>query len=102
MRQLHTLAPAKINVYLRIIGRRPDGYHLLDSLMVPVSLYDEITVEAEGGRPEIVVTCHDPTVPGGKPNLAYKAAELLCREAGAQSGASIDLRSRIRAGAGLG
>ena len=99
---MQALAPAKVNLYLRIVGRRPDGYHLLDSLMVPVSLYDEITVEAEGGRPEIVVTCDDPTVPGGETNLAYKAAALLCREAGVQAGVSINLRKCIPAGAGLG
>ena len=99
---MQVLAPAKVNLYLRIVGRRPDGYHLLDSLMVPVSLYDEITVEAESGRPEIVMTCDDPTVPGGKTNLAYKAAALLCREAGVQAGVSINLRKCIPAGAGLG
>ena len=50
MRTMQSLAPAKINVYLRIVGRRPDGYHLLDSLMVPISLYDEIHIAVALGE----------------------------------------------------
>jgi 4-diphosphocytidyl-2-C-methyl-D-erythritol kinase len=109
MRTIQSFAPAKINLYLRIVGRRPDGYHLLDSLMVPISLYDDIhiTVACEGqgvASPETVlrVHCDDPTVPGGGTNLAYKAAALVCQEAGLQARISIHLRKRIPAGAGLG
>lgn len=99
---MHVLAPAKVNLYLRIVGQRPDGYHLLDSLIVPVSLYDEITLEAEPGPPEITVTCDDPTIPADETNLVYKAAALFCREGGVQARVAIDLRKRIPAGAGLG
>ncbi|MBI3327482.1 MAG: 4-(cytidine 5'-diphospho)-2-C-methyl-D-erythritol kinase [Nitrospinae bacterium] len=99
---MHVLAPAKVNLYLRIVGRRPDGYHLLDSLVVPVSLYDEMTIEAGRGQPEIVITCDDPTVPADETNLACKAAALLCKEANVQARVAIDLRKRIPAGAGLG
>jgi 4-diphosphocytidyl-2-C-methyl-D-erythritol kinase len=99
---MRVLAPAKINLYLRITGRRPDGYHLLDSLMIPVSLYDEIEVEVGSGQPEIIVTCDDPAIPGNETNLAYKAAALLCREAGVSTRVSLHLRKRIPAGAGLG
>jgi 4-diphosphocytidyl-2-C-methyl-D-erythritol kinase len=121
---MRILAPAKINLYLRIVGRRADGYHLLDSLMVPVSLYDEILIETErvteteiesgeqrtesGERragsegAKINVICDDPTVPGDETNLAYKAAALLCKEAGVQAKITIDLRKHIPSGAGLG
>jgi 4-diphosphocytidyl-2-C-methyl-D-erythritol kinase len=99
---MRVLAPAKINVYLRIVGQRPDGYHLLDSLMIPISLYDEITVEVRSGACEITVTCDDPTVPADQTNLAYQAATLLCRETGTQAGIAIALHKRIPAGAGLG
>jgi 4-diphosphocytidyl-2-C-methyl-D-erythritol kinase len=99
---MRVLAPAKINVYLRIVGRRADGYHLLDSLMVPVSLYDEMTIHTEPGAFEVVVTCDDPTIPCDKTNLVYKAAALLCKETGVQARVSIDLHKRIPAGAGLG
>jgi 4-diphosphocytidyl-2-C-methyl-D-erythritol kinase len=106
---MHSLAPAKINLYLRIIGRRPDGYHLLDSVMVPISLYDDIHITVAPGeqgvaRPgaALVVHCDDPTVPDGETNLAYKAAALVCQEARLQARICIHLRKRIPAGAGLG
>lgn len=106
---MRILAPAKINVFLRITGRRPDGYHLLDSLMVPISLYDEIELEAwnvERGTwndtEAILITCDDPTLPTDETNLAYKAAALLCKEADVQAHIAITLRKRIPAGAGLG
>ncbi len=102
MNRIKALAPAKVNLHLRIVGRRPDGYHLLDSLMVPVTLCDELAIEASRSQPEIAVTCDDPTLPGDKTNLAYKAAALLCRETGTQAKISIALRKRISAGAGLG
>jgi len=109
MRTMQSQAPAKINVYLRIVGRRPDGYHLLDSLMVPISLYDDIHITVAHGEqrdapPEaaLVVRCDDPTVPDGETNLAYKAAALVCQEAGLQVRIGIHLRKRIPAGAGLG
>jgi 4-diphosphocytidyl-2-C-methyl-D-erythritol kinase len=109
MRTMQSLAPAKINLYLRIVGRRPDGYHLLDSMMVPISLYDDIHItvargERHGASPgaALVVRCDDPTVPDGETNLAYKAAALVCQEAGLQVQIDIHLRKRIPAGAGLG
>lgn len=99
---MRVLAPAKLNVFLRIVGRRADGYHLLDSLMVPVSLYDDVRVEVEAGGSEIVVTCTDPTLPCDEANLAYRAAALLCTETGVRASVMIDLRKHIPAGAGLG
>ncbi|MGE0679437.1 MAG: 4-(cytidine 5'-diphospho)-2-C-methyl-D-erythritol kinase [Candidatus Binatia bacterium] len=109
MPTLHALAPAKINVFLRIVGRRSDGYHFLDSLMIPISLYDEVQVtvetakqKTEGGASRLVLTCDDPTVPNDTTNLAYKAAALLLEEAAMQVTASVHLKKKIPAGAGLG
>jgi 4-diphosphocytidyl-2-C-methyl-D-erythritol kinase len=109
MRTMHSLAPAKINLYLRIVGRRPDGYHLLDSMMVPISLYDDIHMTVAPGEQGVVspgaalvVRCDDPTVPDGEMNLAYKAAALVCQEAGLQARICMHLHKRIPAGAGLG
>ncbi|NOT54404.1 MAG: 4-(cytidine 5'-diphospho)-2-C-methyl-D-erythritol kinase [Deltaproteobacteria bacterium] len=104
---MRVLAPAKVNLHLRITGCRADGYHLLDSVMVPVSLCDEleITMEnlAERARePRIRVTCDDPALPTDDTNLAYKAAALFCQEAGVEAEISIALRKRIPFGAGLG
>lgn len=108
---MRILAPAKINALLRITGRRADGYHLLDSLMVPISLCDEIQIETEietetetekGTGFHIRLTCDDPALPTDDTNLAYKAAALLCKEAGIRDHITIDLHKRIPAGAGLG
>jgi 4-diphosphocytidyl-2-C-methyl-D-erythritol kinase len=102
MRQLHTLAPAKINVSLRIVGRRSDGYHLLNSLMIPVSLYDEIQVQIDEGSNGIALTCSDPAIPADETNVAYKAAALLCREYAVTPTIRLSVHKRIPVGAGLG
>jgi 4-diphosphocytidyl-2-C-methyl-D-erythritol kinase len=77
--------------------------------MVPISLYDDIHMTVAPGEQGVaspgaalVVRCDDPTVPDGETNLAYKAAALVCQEAGLQARICIHLRKRIPAGAGLG
>jgi 4-diphosphocytidyl-2C-methyl-D-erythritol 2-phosphate synthase len=74
--QLLLRAPAKVNLYLKVIGRRADGYHLLDTLMQKVGLYDEIEVQAcaEG----IHLHCVNGTLPENRDNIVYRAAELFC------------------------
>ncbi|MSQ47261.1 MAG: 4-(cytidine 5'-diphospho)-2-C-methyl-D-erythritol kinase [Deltaproteobacteria bacterium] len=104
---MRMLAPAKVNLYLRITGRRADGYHLLDSVMVPVSLCDEIEVTTENHieraiESRIRISCDDPALPTDETNLAYKAAALFCQEAGIVTEIAIILRKRIPFGAGLG
>lgn len=96
-------APAKVNLFLRIVGRRADGYHLLDSVMAPVGLYDEVEVTAEAAkRSHIRVTCDDSTIPADRSNLAHRAAALICRTAGLRARVAISLHKQIPAGAGLG
>jgi 4-diphosphocytidyl-2-C-methyl-D-erythritol kinase len=101
-------APAKINVSLHVVGVRRDGYHLVDTIMLPVSLYDDLTIHKNRGgtgrrkQNRLTVTCDDPSVPGGKKNLAYKAAELLLSEAEIDASVDIRIRKRIPVGAGLG
>ena len=58
------LAPAKLNISLQVFGKRPDGYHHIRSVMVPVSLYDEVTVRLAGSG--ITVRCDSAAVPGGE------------------------------------
>lgn len=90
-------APAKVNLHLRVLGRREDGFHDLDTLMVPLSLADEVTIEkTEGGRIEL--TCDDPAVPTGDENLVVKAARLFDESLSVR----IHLGKRIPMGAGLG
>ena len=67
MRTMQSLAPAKINVYLRIVGRRPDGYHLLDSLMVPISLYDDVHIA-------VASSAQRATSPRAAPGFAARCA----------------------------
>ena len=99
-------APAKINFGLRVVGRRKDGYHLLDTIILPVSLYDDIQIQKlaprEVSRPQIEVTCSDPTVPGGDGNLAYRAAQLLMDRTRTTARVRIHIEKRIPVGAGLG
>ena len=102
---MHILAPAKINLFLRIVGRRADGYHLIDSFMVPVSLYDEIEITADrvrGDRPCIRLSCNVPTLPTDESNLAYRAALAFCEEAKVAANIQITLDKRIPSQAGLG
>ena len=94
------LAPAKINLRLEIIGRRPDGYHLLQSVMVPISLYDELTFSpAEAG---VHFTCSDPGLPTGDDNLVVRAAKAILNAASCSRGVKIHLVKNIPSAAGLG
>jgi 4-diphosphocytidyl-2-C-methyl-D-erythritol kinase len=102
-------APAKINLRLRVVGKRTDGYHLLDTIMLPVSLYDEITIK-KGKKigkksaltDRLTVTCDDPLVPQGRKNLVYKAASLVLNERAGTESIRIHIHKRIPIGAGLG
>jgi 4-diphosphocytidyl-2-C-methyl-D-erythritol kinase len=95
-------APAKVNLSLRVVGKRRDGYHLIDTIMAPVSLYDEITIARGKPGAKLTVTCDDPAIPSGKNNLAYKAAALILGNEAARRPVSIHIKKRIPAGAGLG
>ncbi|HEY6097605.1 MAG TPA: 4-(cytidine 5'-diphospho)-2-C-methyl-D-erythritol kinase, partial [Candidatus Deferrimicrobium sp.] len=94
------LAPAKLNLSLQVFGKRPDGYHHIRSVMVPVSLYDEVTVEeAPAG---IHVECDAPGVPTDAANSCHKAAALFLAWAGTPAGVRIRIRKAIPAESGLG
>ena len=94
-------APAKVNLQLRVLGRRADGFHDIETLVVPISLADEITVENSLER-TIRLSCDDPGVPEGRNNLAVAAAHEYSRHTGLQFGAHIEIRKCIPVGAGLG
>lgn len=97
---VEVLAPAKLNLFLEILGRRPDGYHEIESLMVAVDLYDTLTL-ADDPTGRITLSCDDPTLPTGGENLVVQAAERLREESGCTRGATIELRKAIPAQAGL-
>jgi 4-diphosphocytidyl-2-C-methyl-D-erythritol kinase len=94
-------APAKINLSLRILEKRPDGFHELESLMAPIGLADTIELSHGKGH-EITLTCNDPELSTGSDNLCVKAAEAFRVATGLDYGIAITLLKRIPHGAGLG
>ena len=94
-------AHAKVNLVLRILARRPDGYHDIETLMVPVSLADEIDIEVSKGS-GIELKCDQPDIPTGPDNLVWRAVEAFQRHAGLGFHTRITLRKNIPHGAGLG
>jgi 4-diphosphocytidyl-2-C-methyl-D-erythritol kinase len=94
-------APAKLNLRLKVTGRRTDGYHELVSIMIPVSLFDSLEVAvADHGR--INLTCRGFSVPGDENNLVVRAASLFMTQAGIEKGLEIRLTKRIPVAAGMG
>ena len=121
---VHT--PAKLNLFLEILGKRKDGYHELETLMVAVDLFDTLTFTEENSneirlrcslagirgqgptashiRPGVDIPEERPSedaIPTGPDNLVVKAARLLCEHAGVERGVRIDLTKRIPSAAGL-
>ncbi len=91
-------ANAKINLTLDVVGRRDDGYHLIDSVFQSVSLCDEITVEKSD---DITVRCTNDIITD-KSNIAYKAAEKFFEFAGIDGGAEIVIEKHIPLASGMG
>lgn len=94
------LSPAKINLFLRITGRRADGYHNLLSLMCRVGLFDEIRLRLTAAP--IRLMCSDPCLPRDESNLAVRAAAVFFEALGRREGVEIALEKRIPVSAGLG
>ena len=92
-------APAKLNLFLHIVGRRPDGYHLLESVFVLIDLADTLSIESLD-KPTFERT-GDIIGPAEK-DLCLRAARLLAQKTGTNLGARIHVEKRIPAGAGLG
>jgi 4-diphosphocytidyl-2-C-methyl-D-erythritol kinase len=97
---VEALAPAKLNLFLEVLGRRPDGYHEIESLMVAVSLYDSLTFTDDPSG-ELSLRCNEPTLPVGSDNLVVIAADRLRKSASSLRGARIVLNKAIPAQAGL-
>ena len=95
------VAPAKVNLSLRVARRREDGFHEIETLMVPLSLHDtlEFTAREAGG---LAFTCSDPSLPTGPENLVVRAVNEFSRHTGRAVNVSVHLRKEIPHGAGLG
>jgi 4-diphosphocytidyl-2-C-methyl-D-erythritol kinase len=92
-------AYAKINWDLHILGRRPDGFHELDSVFVNVNFYDTLTFEAS---PDFRLSCDDPSLPVDETNLVTKSARALAKAAGIACTGHIHLQKTIPMGGGMG
>lgn len=92
-------APAKINLGLSVLGRRPDGYHELHSLMVPLTVGDELEI---GAAPALSLRVRGADLPTDGRNLVYRAARAYLDAAGVAAGAQITLHKRLPLASGLG
>jgi 4-diphosphocytidyl-2-C-methyl-D-erythritol kinase len=100
MTKMQVLAPAKINLSLKILGRRDDGFHEIETLIAPISLADRIDIERQSRW--IDFSCDDPTVPSGDENLVVRAARAFFEKTKISAGVGIKLHKKIPHGAGLG
>ncbi|GAB4198919.1 MAG: 4-(cytidine 5'-diphospho)-2-C-methyl-D-erythritol kinase [Coleofasciculaceae cyanobacterium] len=104
MRSYSLIAPAKINLYLEILGDRPDGYHELAMILQSIELADRIDMRAIG-TDTILIHCDHPQVPTDNSNLAYRAAELMAKEFpqvfAKFGGVEITIKKHIPVAAGL-
>ena len=98
-----SLAPAKVNLTLRVLGKRADGYHHVESLIVPVSLCDELLISVAAGNRRVTCSVEGPEkAPEGESNLAAAAARSALRELDVDVDVGIRLIKNIPAGSGLG
>lgn len=96
---LELLAPAKLNLFLHVVGRRPDGYHELQSVFVLTDLCDTVRISL---RNDGLINRTGDIIGEPEKDLCVRAARLLQKETGTSLGADIEVIKRIPAGAGLG
>ncbi len=100
MSSITELAPAKLNLYLKVLRKRPDGYHDIETLFERIDIFDKIIVSS--AKDGINIKCDNPSVPAGKGSLCYRAAELMKEKFKAASGVEIKIEKHIPVAAGLG
>jgi 4-diphosphocytidyl-2-C-methyl-D-erythritol kinase len=93
-------SPCKVNLLLNILGKRPDGFHELETVFHPVKFHDRLTFERAGNG--LQLTCSDPTLPTDASNLVHRAAAKFLEAAGIRDGVRIHLEKHIPMAAGLG
>jgi 4-diphosphocytidyl-2-C-methyl-D-erythritol kinase len=97
---MDVLAPAKVNLSLKIVGRREDGFHEIETFIAPISLYDELGIDKQPRW--IDFNCDNASIPSGDENLVVRAAKTFFQTTQAKGGVSIVLHKKIPDGAGLG
>lgn len=100
MTTLEKNSPCKVNLLLNILGKRPDGFHELETIMHPVNLCDELRIEKIGNG--VTLTCSDRTLPTDSGNLVHRAATAFLDAAAIRDGVQIHLKKNIPLAAGLG
>jgi 4-diphosphocytidyl-2-C-methyl-D-erythritol kinase len=93
---------AKINLTLRILGKRSDGFHEISTQLCRIALSDTVVLSRARGTSDTALTCNDPAVPTDESNLALRALRLFEAQTGTRQSWQIHLEKRIPAGAGLG
>jgi len=97
---LEKKSPCKVNLLLNILGKRPDGFHELETVMHPIALFDDIHCERGGNG--IQITCDEPALPADSQNLVYRAADAFFKLHNPGDGVRLHLQKRIPLAAGLG
>jgi len=100
MDKIIELAPAKINLYLKVIRKRDDGYHDIETLFERIDIFDKVSLKT--AKKDIVIECDIPGIPTGIGSLCYRAVELLKNRFNVDSGISINIKKKIPVAAGLG
>jgi 4-diphosphocytidyl-2-C-methyl-D-erythritol kinase len=99
---MQVFAPAKINLSLKILGRRDDDFHEIETLIARISLCDEINIDKDNAKQGIEFRCDDPSVPQGDSNLVVRAARAFFAATKVKPAILIELKKKIPHGAGLG
>src|SRR6266513_1820424 len=99
---MQVFAPAKINLSLKVLGRRADGFHDIETFITPISLSDELKINKKESGEGIQFYCDDPSVPAGDENLVVAAARKFFEATKRKPSVSINLQKKIPHGAGLG
>ena len=97
---LQLASPCKVNLLLNILGRRDDGFHELETLIHPVPMYDELSLERIGTG--INLSCNDTRLPVDETNLVYRAADAFLKEVKSTKGVRIHLQKNLPIAAGIG
>jgi len=101
-KSLRLRAFAKINLGLKLLGRRPDGYHELRTIYQIIALHDQLELSLSRAGEGICFECDNPEIPSGRENLVYRACDLWRRATGFRGGVRARLEKVIPAGSGLG
>lgn len=99
---LHLISPAKINLWLRILAKRPDGFHEIETRMCPIDIADNVLLTPDNEAGESRLTCSDPSLPTDESNLAMKALRAFEARTGIKKSWHIHLEKHVPHGAGLG